>query len=97
MIHNFTAAGTRRRNRRGTVSNKGLDRAVESAGRIAIPFSNGKPVDAALGNRYTRAAGGTIRSRLPMLWGVWSQVPDGVKEMLHQSMSVSLLNQLLFF
>ncbi|KAL6184067.1 hypothetical protein ACLB2K_045471 [Fragaria x ananassa] len=22
-----------------------------------------------------------------MLWGVWSQVPDGVKEMLHQSMS----------
>ena len=97
LIHNVTAAGTRRRNRRGTVSNKGLDRAVESAGRIAIPFSNGKPVDAALGNRYTRAAGGTIRSRLPMLWGVWSQVPDGVKEMLHQSMSVSLLDQLLFF
>ncbi len=94
LVYDVTGAVKRKKkNKRGVVTNKALDKIVAASGVIKIQFgSNGRPVDSELGNKYARAVGGTIRDKLPMLWSTWKRVPDTVKETLRLAMTVSLSN-----
>ena len=60
-------------------------------GRIPIDTDeDGHAVSGGKSRTYSCRMGALIRDRVPMLWSDWGGVPQEVKDMVHNAMSVSL-------
>ena len=66
---------------------------VSNVGRIVIDTDgDGHVVSGGKSRTYAGRVGALIRDRVPMLWSDWGEVPQEVKDMVHNAMSVSLQN-----
>ncbi len=79
--------------KRGPVTGKALEKIVGTSGRIVIGTDgDGDVVSGGKSRTYSGRVGALIRDRVPMLWSDWGEVPQEVKDMVHNAMSVSLQN-----
>ena len=79
--------------KRGPVTGKALEKIVGTLGRIVIGTDgDGDVVSGGKSRMYSGRVGALIRDRVPMLWSDWGEVPQEVKDMVHNAMSVSLQN-----
>jgi len=89
MIGTVGAKPTRKK--RGPVTGKALEKTVSTSGRIVIDTDEGGNVVSGGKTRmYSGRVGALIRDRVPMLWSDWGEVPQEVKDMVHNAMSVSI-------
>ena len=66
-------------------------------GRIPIDTDgDGHAVSGRKSRMYSGRVGALIRDRVPMLWSDWGEVPQEVKDMVHNAMSVSLQNNIMY-
>lgn len=78
------------KNKRGPVINKHLEDHVKRHGKIELRAgADGLPENADVGNKYVRAVGPLIKSKCPMLWGRWKDVPQEVRNLLDNDIGVS--------
>jgi len=91
MIGTVGAKPTRKK--RGPVTRKALEKTVSTSGRIVIDTDgDGNIVSGGKTRMYSGRVGALIRDRVPMLWSDWGEVPQEVKDMVHNAMSVSIKN-----
>ena len=84
--------------KRGPVTGKALEKMVSTVGRIAIDIDgDGHVVSGGKSRTYAGRVGALIRDRVPMLWSDWGEVPQEVKDMVHNAMSVSLQNNIMYY
>ena len=70
---------------------------VSTMGRIPIDTDGDGHVGSGGKLRtYSSCVGALIRDRVPMLWSDWGEVPQEVKDMVHNAMSVSLQNNIMY-
>ena len=87
--------GTKKK--RGPVTGKALKKMVSTMGRIPIDTDgDGHAVSGGKSRMYSGRVGSLIRDRVPMLWSDWGEVPQEVKDMVHNAMSVSLQNNIMY-
>ena len=71
---------------------------VSTMGRIPIDTDgDGHAVSGGKSRMYSGRVGALIRDRVPMLWSDWGEVPQEVKDMVHNAMSVSLQNNIMYY
>ena len=84
--------------KRGPVTGKGFEKMVGTVGRIVIDTDgDGHVVSGWKSRTYAGRVGALIRDRVPMLWSDWGEVPQEVKDMVHNAMSVSLQNNIMYY
>ena len=83
--------------KRDPVTWKALEKIVGTVGRIVINTDgDGHIVSGGKSRTYSGRVGALIRDRVPMLWSDWGEVPQEVKDMVHNAMSVSLQNNIMY-
>ena len=88
--------GTKKK--RGPVTGKALEKIVGTVGRIVIDTDgDGHIVSGGKSRTYFGRVEALIRDRVPMLWSDWGEVPQEVKDMVHNAMSVSLQNNIMYY
>ena len=84
--------------KRGPVTGKALEKMVGTSGRIVIRTDgDGDIVSGGKSRTYFGRVGALIRDRVTMLWSDWGEVSQEVKDMVHNAMSVSLQNNIMYY
>ena len=90
MIGTVGAKPTRKK--RGPVTGKTLEKTVSTSGMIVIDTDgDGNVVLGGKTRMYSGRVGALIRDRVSMLWSDWGEVPQEVKDIVHNA-TVSLQN-----
>ena len=89
-LPHMIAVGGNKKKTRGPVTGMALAKAVSATGAVVIETGEGGSVRLGSKTRmYSGQVGSIIRDRVPVLWRDWSSVPQGVKDMVNNAMSVS--------
>ncbi|KAL6179230.1 hypothetical protein ACLB2K_050746 [Fragaria x ananassa] len=89
----YHVIGTKKK--RGPVTGKALEKIVGTVGRIVINTDGDSHIVSGGKSRtYSGLVGALIRDRVPMLWSDWGEVPQEVKDMVHNAMYKEWKNEL---